>query len=157
VALRKALAGGLLALGVFALPAPLLAQVASEGPSPATVAMRWQWLNPQINSFTFRETGQVFESRPVNSRGPRFELPDGPPMAMPAIQFDGRTRSYDEFAEDTFTNALLVIRDGRVVFEDYRNRSDAPTRFIGFSMSAVHIVRLSAARKFHMKADRCCR
>ena len=133
--LRKAVAGGLLALGALALPMPVLAQAASEGPSQATIAMRWQWLNPEINAFTFRETWQVFESRHVNTWGPRFELPDGAPMAMPAIALDGRTRTYDEFAEDTYTNALLVIRDGRVVFEDYRNKSDGLTRFIGFSMS----------------------
>ena len=24
--------------------------------TPAVIAMRWQWLNPEINSFTFRET-----------------------------------------------------------------------------------------------------
>ena len=53
----------------------------------------------------------------------------------PAIALDGRSRTYVEFAEDTYTNALLVIRDGRVVFEDYRNKSDGLTRFIGFSMS----------------------
>lgn len=129
---RYAACAVLLALGPSL---PLHAEDATAGPSPATVAMRWQWLNPEINAFTFRETGQVFEARPVNSWGPRFELPDGAPMAMPTIEFGGRARSYDEFAEDTFTNALLVIRDGRVVFEDYRNKSDGLVRFIGFSMS----------------------
>jgi CubicO group peptidase (beta-lactamase class C family) len=77
----------------------------------------------------------VFEYRPVSPHGERWRLPDGAPMAMPSIQFRGETRSYARFAEDTFTNAFMVIRDGRVVFEDYRNRSSAQTRFIGFSMS----------------------
>jgi CubicO group peptidase (beta-lactamase class C family) len=132
--LAKAVAG-LLALGAFAWPGPAPAQAAGEGPSPATVAMRWQWLNPEINAFTFRETSQVFEYRPVSPHGERWVLPAGTPMAMPAISFGGETRSYERFAEDTYTNALLVIRDGRIVFEDYRNRSAAATRFIGFSMS----------------------
>lgn len=123
---------GLLA-ALLVLPAS--AQAAAPGPSPATVAMRWQWLNPEINAFTFRETGQVFESRAVSPQGEHWALPDGAPMAMPAIEFAGETRDYARFAEDTYTNALMVIRDGRVVFEDYRNRSDARTRFIGFSMS----------------------
>ena len=120
---------------LLAWASPLGAQGPAAGPSPATVAMRWQWLNPEINSFTFRDTDRVFESRPVGAHGERWLLPDGAPMAMPAIQFDGETRSYQRFAEDTFTNALLVIRDGRVVFEDYRNKSAAQTRFIAFSMS----------------------
>lgn len=123
------------AIAAFAaLAAPLAAQDGA-GPAPATVAMRWQWLNPQINSFTFRDTDRVFESRPVTRSGPVWELPQGAPLTMPAIEFGGETRDYDRFAEDTFTNALLVIRDGRIVFEDYRNRSDAATRFISFSMA----------------------
>jgi CubicO group peptidase (beta-lactamase class C family) len=120
---------------LLAWASPLGAQSPAAGPSPATVAMRWQWLNPEINSFTFRDTDRVFESRPVGAHGEPWALPDGAPMAMPSIEFGGETRGYQRFAEDTFTNALLVIRDGKVVFEDYRNRSDAPTRFIGFSMS----------------------
>jgi len=131
----KVMASGLLALAACALSEPLLAQADNPGPSPAVIAMRWQWLNPEINSFTFRDTNRVFESRPVGAHGERWLLPDGAPMAMPSIQFGGETRDYQRFAEDTFTNALLVIRDGRVVFEDYRNRSGAATRFIGFSMS----------------------
>ncbi len=122
-------------LAAAMLAAPTLAQDAAPGPSPATVAMRWQWLNPEINSFTFRDTDRVFESRPVARSGAVSELPRGPAMTMPSIAFGGETRGYERFAEDTFTNALLVIRDGRIVFEDYRNRSDAAAHFIGFSMS----------------------
>lgn len=122
------------ALALLAAP-PAAAEEEDIGPSPATIAMRWQWLNPAINAFTFRETWQVFEHRPVNAAGPRFELPEGDALAMPEIEFEGEARYYDRFAEETYTNAFLVIRDGRVVFESYRNRSDATTRFIGFSMS----------------------
>lgn len=115
---------------------PLHAQeTASSGPSPAVVAMRWQWLNPKINSFTFRDTDRVFESRQVERSGAVWDLPRGSTMTVPAIAFGGETRGYDRVAQDTFTNAMLVIRDGRIVFEDYRNKSDAATRFIGFSMS----------------------
>lgn len=31
--------------------------------------MRWQWLNPEINSFTFRDTDRVFEYRTVPPDG----------------------------------------------------------------------------------------
>ncbi|WP_429771110.1 serine hydrolase domain-containing protein [Aurantiacibacter flavus] len=47
----------------------------------------------------------------------------------------GQPVSYDAWAEGTFTNALLVLRDGKIVFEDYRNRMDAATPHIGFSMT----------------------
>jgi CubicO group peptidase (beta-lactamase class C family) len=125
------------ALALLALAAPLAAQDAAPAadPSSAVVAMRWQWLNPEINSFTFRDTDRVFESRPVGRAGPVWDLPRGPAMAPPAIEFGGERRGYERFAEDTFTNALLVIRDGKIVFEDYRNRSDEATHFISFSMA----------------------
>ena len=95
--------------------------------TPAVIAMRWQWLNPEINSFTFRETKNVFEYRDVRRGGETWELARADGFAMP----DG----YEDWAEQTFTNAFLVLRDGRIVFEDYRNRMTPATRHIGFSMT----------------------
>ena len=43
--------------------------------TPAVIAMRWQWLNPEINSFTFRETKDVFEYRDVPAGDEAWELP----------------------------------------------------------------------------------
>jgi len=118
------------------LAAPLGAQTpATGGPSPATVAMRWQWLNPEVNSFTFRDTDAVFESRAVARAGPVWELPRRDGFGLPQARANGQPASYDAFAEATRTNALLVIRDGAVVFEDYRNRMEPATRHIGFSMT----------------------
>jgi CubicO group peptidase (beta-lactamase class C family) len=95
--------------------------------TPAVIAMRWQWLNPEINSFTFREGKQVFEYRDVHHGGDVWELPRGTGFTLPG--------GYETFAERSFTNALLVIRDGKIVFEDYRNRMTPETRHIAFSMS----------------------
>jgi len=117
------------------VPAPTAEPAPAEQLTPAVVAMRWQLLNPSVNSFTFRETGAVFESRAVG-RGPKpWEFGRAQGFAMPAITFAGERRDYERFAEDSFTNALLVIRDGRILFEDYRNRMRPETRHIGFSMS----------------------
>src|SRR5690606_15425903 len=43
--------------------------------TPAVIAMRWQWLNPEINSFTFREAKDVFEYRDVLRGGDVWDLP----------------------------------------------------------------------------------
>lgn len=95
--------------------------------TPAVIAMRWQWLNPEVNSFTFREAKQVFEYRDVHRGGPVWDLPQGEAIDLPG--------EYEEFAQRTFTNAMLVIRDGEIVFEDYRNRMTPDTRHVAFSMS----------------------
>jgi CubicO group peptidase (beta-lactamase class C family) len=132
---RSAFAASFLSLLLLPFASALAQNEAASGPSPATIAMRWQWLNPEINSFTFRDTDKVFESRPVRRAAPIWELPRGAAMEMPSIAFEGETRDYSRFAEDTFTNAMLVVQDGRIVFEDYRNRSAEQTRFISFSMA----------------------
>ncbi|MBN8818257.1 MAG: serine hydrolase [Sphingomonas sp.] len=103
------------------------ATAAPAGPSPAVIHMRRQWLNPEINSFTFRDNARFFDTRKVARQGRVRPLPLAPGFTMPA--------GYEAFAEATYTNALLVIRDGKILFEDYRNRSDASTHFISFSMA----------------------
>ncbi len=106
-------------------------------PSPATIAMRWQWLNPEINSFTFRDTQEVFAYRIVDGvgGGREWELPKADGFTMPPATVAGERVDYDAWAERTFTNAFLVLRDGAVVFEDYRNRMTPATPHIGFSMT----------------------
>ncbi|MBU6395665.1 MAG: beta-lactamase family protein [Sphingomonadales bacterium] len=125
-----------LAASVALAPVAVSAQSAvPAGPSPAVIAMREQWLNPAINSFTFRDTDKVFESRAVPRSGPVWPLENGAKLAMPAHSTGSMVLGYDGWADRTFTNALLVMKDGKVVFEDYRNRSDATTHFISFSMA----------------------
>lgn len=125
-----------LAASVALAPVAVSAQSAPAGPSPAVIAMREQWLNPAINSFTFRDTDKVFESCAVPRSGPVAPLASGPALAMPQHQSSvAGAMGYDAWADRTFTNALLVMKDGKVVFEDYRNKSDAATHFISFSMA----------------------
>jgi len=108
----------------------------SMPPSPATIAMRWQLLNPQINAFTFQETGDVFAFRKVEAPGDTWTLAQPSAGAnLPPAMVAGEQAGYEAWAERTFTNAFLVMRDGKVVFEDYRNRMTPQTRHIAFSMS----------------------
>lgn len=99
----------------------------SAAPSPATIAMRWQWLNPEVNAFTFRNAHEVFAWRAVEAPQEAWTLAEGPPLPLP--------EGYEEWAEASFTNAMLVLRDGAVVFEDYRNRMTPETPHVAFSMS----------------------
>src|SRR5690349_21220605 len=69
--------------------------------TPAVIAMRWQLLNPEINSFTFREMDRVFESRAVSRSGAVWDLPRQTGFAMPADAFEGGSYDYTQFAERT--------------------------------------------------------
>lgn len=143
--LKTILAGATLALGALTVTG---CSQSSEPPpkseerearsfplTPAVIAMRWQLLNPDVNSFIFREMDKIFETREVSNSGDEWDLPKGTAMAMPADTFGGGNYDYAQFAERTFTNALLVIRDGKIVFEDYRNRMEEDDRHLAFSMS----------------------
>lgn len=103
-------------------------------PSPAVQELRRHMLEAPVNALFFHNMDELFETREVPRAGPIEVLPrrDSTP---PALKFDGEVYSYDEFAERAYTNAFLIIRDGRIVFEDYRNNTGADTRFIAFSMS----------------------
>ncbi|MCX7284341.1 MAG: serine hydrolase [Novosphingobium sp.] len=117
----------LIAATLAATCLPASAQSPAPTPQDPVIAMRQHWLDADINSFNFRNSAQIFETRTV-ARGPEtWPLATGPAAAMPA--------DYDGWARRTFTNALLVIHDGKVVFEDYRNRTTPEDRFISFSMA----------------------
>lgn len=109
--------------------------VGSLRPSPATIAMRWQWLNPEVNAFTFRNTDDVFAWRLVAAPDDTWQLREADGFAMPTASVAGKTADYEAWAERTFTNAFMVLRDGEIVFEDYRNRMTAETPHVAFSMS----------------------
>ena len=117
------------ALAAILVLAPLATSVKAqeEGPSQATISYRWQLLNPEVNSFTFRHTYVAFEYRTVEKGTDTLPLERVDGFAMPG--------DYEAFADKSFTNAFIVMKDGKVVFEDYRNRMTADTPHIAFSMS----------------------
>ena len=48
-------------------------------------------------------------------------------------EWEGNTYSIDDFNERTRTNALLILKDGKIVTEMYRNGSTPASRFISWS------------------------
>ena len=141
---RLGLAAGLLLVSgaAFAQVEPATAEPSSQAevagslpPSEATIAMRWQWLNPEINAFTFRENKEVFAFRDVEAPRETWALAVAEGFSMPSATVAGESADYSRWADRTFTNAFLVMRDGNVLFEDYRNRMAPATRHIAFSMS----------------------
>lgn len=115
-------------------PAPTGPALAFRNPSPATISMRRQLLDPEVNSFTFREANEVWANRRVERSGNPQPWQVAQGFEMPA--------GYQDFAQSTYTDAMLVLRDGQIVFEDYRNRFSADERHIGFSMSKTIVAML---------------
>jgi CubicO group peptidase (beta-lactamase class C family) len=79
------------------------------------------WVDPPYNRIGFVRTSDFARTQPI-SRGP------GPALPLPraerelgasSFEFAGQTVSFTEMLDETFTDALLVLRDGVVVHEAY--------------------------------------
>jgi len=115
------------------LPPPL-----QNHPSEVPVAvqiLRWHMLDDNVNALAFREMDQLFTTRTVARSGPVWELPRHDQDLDFTYTWNGETYSAEEFLERTYTNALLVMKDGVIVNEIYRNNSTPDSRFIGWSMT----------------------
>ena len=115
------------------LPAPL-----EEIPSDVPVAvqvLRWHILDNNVSALAFREMDQLFTTRSVARSGPVWELPRTDHAMDFSYSWQGSSYSAEDFLERTYTNALLVIKNGRIVTEIYRNNSTPQSRFIGWSMT----------------------
>jgi CubicO group peptidase (beta-lactamase class C family) len=142
--LRRALIQSALVLGVGLAPAVALSQVvlppqlASGPPSDVPVAvqqLRWAMNDANVNSLTFRTMDTLFITRTVPRSGPVWQLERNDHPLDFTYQFKGQSYTPEQFLDRTYTNALLVMKDGEIVYERYLNNSDANTRFMGWSMT----------------------
>ncbi|WP_206245368.1 serine hydrolase domain-containing protein [Novosphingobium terrae] len=130
-----------LALALALSPiAPLQAQTAPshvlpDGTvPPALAAARMHMLEAPENMLTFHNMDQLFQTRVVPRSGPIAPLAHAD-TALPKATIRGQTMSEDAWEDLTYTSAFLVMRDGKILHESYRNNTDERTHFISFSMA----------------------
>jgi CubicO group peptidase (beta-lactamase class C family) len=136
VILAGVVAGCLAPLAAIAYPAPAPDPTlpASEVP-PAVQQLRRAMLDPDVNTLTFHSMDRIFTTRTVARSGPVWSLPRSDHSLDFTYAYQGHTFTPQQFLERTYTNALLIMKDGRIVSEIYRNNTDQTTRFIAFSMT----------------------
>jgi len=115
------------------LPAPLQGEL-SDVPAAVQI-LRWHMLDNNVSALAFREMDQLFTTRSVARSGPVWKLPRTDHVMNFSYTWQGKTYAADEFLERTYTNALLIMKDGQIVNEIYRNNSTPQSRFIGWSMT----------------------
>lgn len=123
---------------------PAMAQQAApsalaDGP-PSSVPLavqiaRWRMLDGDVNTLTFRSMDRLFTTRTVAHAGPAWRLPRADAPLDFTYAYQGKRYTPDQFLDRTYTNALLVMKDGKIVSEIYRNNSDESSRFIAWSMT----------------------
>lgn len=109
---------------------------AESSPVSATVQqVRRAILERDVNAFYFQHMDALFFTRPV----PAGNLPS--PLARRdarpdiAYRWQGQDHDLSAFMDRTYTNALVVLKDGQIVSEIYRNNSSDQTRFASWSMA----------------------
>ena len=115
--------------------AVMLAGVASAQPSLTLIEARRRMLDPDINALTFRSMEALFDVQRVANEGQPWTLAEQPAPLDFTYAFGGETHAAEDFLERTYTNALIVLKDDRVVFERYLNNTGPDTHFISMSMA----------------------
>ena len=97
--------------------------------------LRWSMLDRDINSLTFRCMDLLFHTRVVGRAGKVAPLSTAAAAMDFSYQFNGQTYLAEQFLTRTYTNGLLVMKNGEVVIERYLNNMTPETRHIGWSMT----------------------
>ncbi|MGD8809896.1 MAG: serine hydrolase [Gammaproteobacteria bacterium] len=116
------------------LPPPLAIEPPSDVPVAVQI-LRWEMLESDVNSLMFRSMEEIFTTRTVARAGPVWNLPRNDQPLDFSYSWQGETRQATDVLERTYTNALLIMKDGVVVSEIHRNNSTEASRFIGWSMT----------------------
>jgi CubicO group peptidase (beta-lactamase class C family) len=122
-------------LWVLVAALPMIGVAFAADVSPAVREYRLHMFDPSVSTLANRSIELMFDTRTVaGGRRPR-KLP----VALRALDFQyeagGARHAASEFAERTFTDALLIMKDGRIVHEQYLNRTTDRTRFMSYSMA----------------------
>jgi CubicO group peptidase (beta-lactamase class C family) len=122
------------AFGQQELPPPLRGNPPSDVPVAVQI-LRWRMLDGDVSSLMFRSMDTLFTTRTVARSGPVWTLQRADQPLKFSYSWQGEALPAEGFLERTYTNALLVMKDGRIVSEIYRNNTDERSRFIGWSMT----------------------
>ncbi len=104
-------------------------------PSPAIQELRRHMLDADVNTLTFHSMDSMFNTRVVSPSGTVWELPrEDAPLDF-TYPFEGKTHPATDILDGNFTNALLIMKHGKIVYEKYLNNTRESTHFISFSMA----------------------
>lgn len=117
------------------LPPPLQIESPATDVPVAVQLLRWRMNDGDVNAWTFRRMDDLFTTRTVARSGPVWHLPGAEHVLDFRYNFEGVEHAATDVLERTHTNALLVLKNGHIVSELYRNNSGPHSRFIGWSMT----------------------
>jgi CubicO group peptidase (beta-lactamase class C family) len=111
--------------------------VAASGPSPESGATLDNWQESPFNRWAFAHVEALMPTRRV-ARGPSpTTVEHGPWLRgdLPTVRSDGTPSTLDAVLETTFTDGVVVVHEGHVVFERFGGHTGPTTRHILMSIS----------------------
>jgi CubicO group peptidase (beta-lactamase class C family) len=124
----------LLALATSLLSLALSTTLAAA-PPPAVLEYRHHMFDPPVMTLANRTIELMFDTARVEPGRKRWKLPTKLKPLDFKYELDGVAHAGADVLENTYTDALLIIRDGAIVNETYLNRTDASTHFMSYSMA----------------------
>jgi CubicO group peptidase (beta-lactamase class C family) len=91
---------------------------------------------PERRAIRFQSMDRIFPSRVVKA-GTNTRALEKSPLASEvefSYEWDGEVFNVEQFIARTRSNALLILKNGKIVVEKYLNGSTAKTRFISWSV-----------------------
>lgn len=97
----------------------------------------WQFetlFAPQRIVENFRSMPELFDSNLIPDSGPVFELEVAPQQLPQDFSFQGKTIAISDWIKSSGTTGLVVLANGKLVFEDYYQGNDAQSQAISWSV-----------------------
>lgn len=83
----------------------------------------------------FSNMNEVLYSHLLPAKGEPYVWPEELQPLPETVMINGKSRNLDEFLKETQTTALLVIHDGKIIFEDYFKETGMDDQRISWSVA----------------------
>lgn len=122
-------------LSLLCLGCVIAAVVARAETSKTVENYRLHMFDAPFRSLANRTIELMFDTARVDKAKSQWSLPKAAVDLDFSYEFNGIRHRAEDVLEDTDTDALLIIKGGRIVYERYLNRADAATHFNSYSMA----------------------
>lgn len=89
----------------------------------------------EINAVTFRSMDSFYPTEWVSPGKKSWKLKSNIIELSPDVNVGPETLTFEQALDRTYTNALVVIKDGEVVYERYRNGGGEADQFMSWSIA----------------------
>ena len=106
-------------------------------PAPDKLVTLANWRKPPFNRWSFNHVSELVPSAPIRRNSAANNQLETAPGDLSDFKLthDGQSLNASDWLEQTFTDSLVILKDGKVVFESYGSGQDPTTPHIWMSVS----------------------